>query len=147
MAVKQFSVTPDLVLKIGSKKYVVSPPSRDLGLVMQAINVAGLAAGMSMGKACVTCGRSEPIDVDPKFESLVEEYKDRQLGELSLGDTYRQMVDDGLDDATLSRVELYAFYYWTLGESAADSIIENVGPVGAAAPKGRKPSKSGQSSE
>lgn len=137
MAVKQFSVTPNLELKIGSKKYSVKPPSRDTGLVMQAINVAGVAAGMGMGDACPTCGRNDPVEIDPKYKALVDEHKDSALGELALGAAYQKMLDDGLDDATLSRVEMYAFYYWTLGESAADEIMEQV-EAGGSTPKGQK---------
>lgn len=136
-------LTPDLSLKVGSKTYVVKPPSRESGKIMVAINVAGVAAFASVTEACPSCGRSGPLEMDESMRALVEANSQRDLGELSLGDTYQEMLADGIDGPTLEKLEMYAFYYWTLGEAAADQIFEET----VAAPKARKRSKSGRSTE
>lgn len=148
MSVKDLTgfITPNLELKVGDKTYVVTPPSRDAGKIMMAINVVGVATFTEASGACEVCGRSGAPEVDATMQRLVEENAGRDLGELSLGDAYSEMVSDGLDGGTLSTLELYAFYYWTLGEAMADEIIAARDSDRRGLPKGRKPSKSGRSS-
>lgn len=145
MPVKDLSafITPDLVLKVGDKNYTIQPPSKDDGKIMTALNVAGLASFTAMSGACTACGRSGDVEMDPTMRALVEANAGRDLGELSMGAAYDQMIADGVDGPTIEKLELYCFYYWVLGETAADQIFEQQGQ--AALPKGQRPSKSGRS--
>lgn len=149
MAVKDLTsfITPNLDLKVGDKTYVVLPPSRDDGKIMTAINVVGVAAYSAVQGACEACGRSGEIETDPTMRALVEQNQGRDLGELSLGAAYDEMIADGIDSGTLETLELYAFYYWTLGERAADEILEVRDRERSPLPKDRKPSKSGRRTE
>lgn len=139
------SITPNLRLKVGDKIYEVPPPSREDGQVMMAINVIGVAAFSAMGGTCEACGRSGDVEVSPSVRALAEANEDRILGELSLGSAYAEMESD-LDGPLLEQLELYAFYYWVLGETAADQIMaEHLGRKARSLPKGQKPSQSGHS--
>lgn len=139
MSVPSFDLTPNLELEVAGKTYSVPPPNRQTGLVLQALLAVQASLGTSLTGACPTCHRSDPLEVDPKFEELVEKYKHRDLGELSLGRrVMAQLNKDGVDGATMDRVGMYAFYYWTLGEMAANQTIFGGADSGEALPKGRK---------
>ena len=127
MAAKDFTrlITPNLDLTVGDKTYTVTPPSKEVGAQMLAANVVGLSVFTSLQDACPTCGRSGEVEIAPKYKELAAQVEDMDLGELSLGeDVYNEMVADGLDGALMDKLALYAFYYWTMGESVADAIVE-----------------------
>lgn len=131
-------LTPDLVFDHHGTRYVVPPPSVDVGLKLAALVAAGISAFNSDNDALSLLTEDQ--------RTLLESVKDTQLGELSLGPAYPQMVADGVPGPHVDLYALYAYYYWTLGEASADEIIAQTagGPDPKAAP--RKPSKSGRRS-
>ena len=40
----------------------------------------------------------------------------------ALGDVFQQLIDDGIDQATIDRMAYYAVFYWARGKGYADSI-------------------------
>ena len=134
MAVKDLSglLTPNLELKVGEKTYVVTPPSKDDGKVLLAINIAGVQTYTASLGVCEVCGRSGDAELDADTKALLEASRGRDLGELSLQGAYEQMVAE-LDGPLLQKLELYGMYYWVLGEAFADEWLANVG--NGAAPK------------
>lgn len=146
MAVKNLTkvLTPNLEIQVGDKTYSVPPPSKDDGKLMIAINAVGAGAVTSVGDVCPTCGRTGEIEVDPDLKALVEANAGRDLGEITLGAAYQEMIDDGLDGVAIEKLELYGLYYWTLGETAADNILEMTDEARTPAPKDQKHSKSGR---
>ena len=127
MAIKDLTkyLTPNLELPYNGKTYVVTPPDRETGLMLTAINVAGVAAFVraNTGGICPTCGHAGEMDLDEKTKSLLAVANEKDLGELSLGAAYQEMIDDRVPAQDLELFELYAFYYWVLGEKMADEII------------------------
>ena len=117
-------LTPDLVLKAGDKSYVVPPPSKDVGLKLAAINAAGVAAYMASTHECPTCGRAGVTELPESTQKMLDSIGDMDLGELSLGPAYAAMVADGVPGPHIDTYAVYALYYWTLGEEAADAVIE-----------------------
>lgn len=87
--------------------------------------------------------------MDPSMKALVDANNDRDLGELSLRNAYAQICEDQ-DAAMVERLELYAFYYWSIGEKFADQWLQEYEQTkgfdleGLVTPKGQKPSKSGR---
>lgn len=130
-------LTPNLDLKHGSKVYSVPPPSKETGLVLAAINSIGLSA---------VAGKTYE-DAPESQRAIIEKYKDTDLGELSLGPVYQQMIDDGVPGPHIDLYAQYALYYWVLGEDAADNIMEALAEQRgqSAGPKGRSRSKNGRS--
>lgn len=135
-------LVPDLVLDHHGTQYVVPPPSKDDGLLLAALNIVGTKAiANAMGDEDITSGLS------PVQKKLFEASKERDLGEISLGPVYAEMVDDGLPGPHIDQYALYAMYYWVLGEATADEIFKTMSGAGDS-PKDRpKRSKSGQSTE
>lgn len=62
---------------------------------------------------------------------------------------YQEIIAAGVPGPDIDLFAQYAFYFWVLGEAVADQIMEQRFSArqggGAAAPKDRSPSKSGQS--
>lgn len=118
-------LAPDLVLKVGERTYTVPPPSKAVGLTLAAVNAAGVAAYLSLQDQCPTCGRAgAPEGLPDSTREILEAASDTDLGELSLGPAYQQMIDDGVPGAHIDTLALYAMYYWTVGEETADAILE-----------------------
>lgn len=117
-------LSPNLDLKIGDRTYSVPPPSKDVGLKLAAINAAGVAAYLSLQDQCPTCGRAGAPDALPDdTRAIVESLADTDLGELSLGEAYKQMIDDGVPGPHIDQAAVYAMYYWVLGPETADAIL------------------------
>lgn len=132
-------LTPNLALKWHDRVFEVEPPTRENGLILAALNAVGISAYIATQDACTVCGRSGAVEPDEKTAALIEKVKDTALGEISLGGAYQEMIDAGVSGPDLELFELYAFYYWTLGEKTADAILEQraEGRVGESAPKAR----------
>lgn len=149
MPVKDLSayLAPNLELPWNGRTFVVPPPTKDVGLKLAAVNAAGVAAFMSMSDQCPTCGRSgAPEELPERTKELLAQVENMDLGELSLGPAYREMVDAGVPAPDLAMFEVYALYYWTLGEEAADQIMAARQAPGGGSPKDHpSPSKSGRS--
>lgn len=138
MALKDLSeyLTPDLELPHGGKVYTVKPPTKDVGLKLAALSVVGISA---------FAGKDGLDQVPAEQRGIVEALKDTDLGELSLGDAYQQMVDDGVPGPHIDMYAVYAMYYWTMGEQVADEWIKmRSGKTDPKAP-GRARSRSGRS--
>ena len=139
-------LTPDLVLKAGDKSYVVPPPSKDVGLKLAAINAVGVSAYLSMADQCPTCGRTGTPELPDDTRRSYEAIGDVDLGELSLGPAYAQMIADGVPGPHIDTYAVYALYYWTLGEETADKIIQaRAEATNAPKAQPRSRSKSGRS--
>src|SRR5690625_2081119 len=132
---------PDLVFSHHGKEYVVPPPSKDDGLLLAALSVAGASVmDEAMGRGD---GQDPTNKLTPKQRKLVNAAKDRDLGEISLGPAYKQMVKDKLPGRHIDQYAIYAMYYWIMGEQVADALTGAWGE--AVGPKDQKPSKSGPS--
>ena len=78
------------------------------------------------------CKSSKPDRYQYSFQqlahnthALLESIGDVELGVLSLGQAvYDEMTADGVPGPHLETCALYALYYWSLGEDAADAIFE-----------------------
>lgn len=117
-------LTPDLSLSLGGRTYIVRPPSVEAGLNLTALNVAGVAGYLAVQGACPTCGRTGALEVTDEINERYEALKDTPLGILSLGkDVYEQMIADDLPEKHIDTAALYAMYYWTMGEAAADNLL------------------------
>ena len=124
MSIPMFEATPNLKVNVAGKEYSIPPPTKEVGLALQALVAVGGVLGTHIEGACPACGRSDKVEIDPKFQELLDKYKDRDLGELSLGRrVYSRMNKDGVDGKNLDRVALYALYHWTLGERAAEMAV------------------------
>lgn len=127
MSVKDLTqyLTPGLELKWGERTFTVPPPTKDVGLKLAAINAAGVAAYLAVEDACPTCGRAgAPGDLPEETLELLDAIKGQDLGELSLGPAYRDMIDAGVPGPHIDQFALYALYYWVMGETTADQILE-----------------------
>ncbi len=136
-------LVPDLTIGYHGKEFVVPPPSKDDGLLLTAVSAMGVAAfvggdGKDATKALTSTQRK-----------MLEAAKDRDLGEVSLGPAYKEMVEAGIPGPHIDQYALYSMYYWVMGEEVADQIMEaRYGQGDGSAPKDHpEPSKSGQSSE
>lgn len=116
-------LTPNLELKWRDKVFVVPPPSKEDGLVMTAIHVAGVNVYNSTQTPCDACGRSGNVEMDERTSARLALAGDRDLGEFSLGPAYGEMLEAGVPGPDIELFELWAFYYWVLGETVADEII------------------------
>lgn len=138
MALKDLTeyLAPDLELKHGGKVYTVKPPTKDVGLKLVALSAVGISA---------FAGKDGIEQVPAEQRGIVETLRDTDLGELSLGDAYHQMVQDGVPGPHIDMYAIYAMYYWTMGEQVADEWIKM--RAGKTAPKAeaRARSKSGRS--
>lgn len=134
-------LVPNLVIGHHGTEFVVSPPSKDDGLLLTAIHAAGIAAFSAAGGDVA----DSLTDTQRK---LLDAAKDRDLGEVSLGDAYAEMVAAGIPGPHIDQYALYAMYYWVLGEDVADQIIAARYGQGDGNPKDHpEPSKNGPSSE
>lgn len=140
-------LAPNLELPWREHVFVVPPPSRETGLVLAALSTQAITANIAAVEACPTCHRSGEIEVDDRQKSLLESAREKDLGELSLGSAYQEMVDAGIPAPDLELFELYAFYYWVYGESAADSWLSDhqSKKFGGPVPKDHLPRKNGRS--
>lgn len=127
MAIKDLTqyLTPGLELVWGERTFTVPPPTKDVGLKLAAVNSAGIQAYLAMADACPSCGRAGAPDGLPEATlALLEAVKDTDLGELSLGTAYGEMIEAGVPGPHIDQYALYALYYWVLGEEAADQVLE-----------------------
>lgn len=133
-------LVPDLVLNHHGKKYVVPPPSKDDGLLLAIIDAIGVTAVFGQG--------GDPIEnLTDTQKAMFEAAKDRDLGDISLGPVYKEMVDDGVPGPHIDQYAFYAMYYWVRGEEMADAILEQIAGGEGSGPKDQRPSKSGQPTE
>ena len=145
MAVKDLAdyLAPDLKLAYRGKVYTVAPPSKDDGLRLAAINAFGLNFSGDQEEARAAIGPR----LSALWDAMAEE--DAELGPISLGAAYDEMVADGMPGPHLDTYAQYALYYWVLGEATADAIMDSWREArdGAGDPKAasRRPSKSGPS--
>lgn len=152
MALKDLSafLAPNLELPWRDRVFVVAPPSKEDGVRLAAINALGVATYLNAMEPCPTCGRAtDKHEISEDYQRIAESIKDRDLGEISLGTAYQEMIDAGMPGADVDMYALYALYYWTLGEETADKVIEarHEKVSGESDPKASapKPSQSGRS--
>lgn len=126
MALKDLTqyLTPDLQIPYGGKTYTVTPPSKENGRKLAAINAIGVATYAASLTECPTCGRHGSPEIPKDTQALLEEMKDDDVAVLALGQaTLDEMLADGVPGAHVDKFAMYALYYWTLGEQAADAIF------------------------
>lgn len=144
-------LAPALKLPWKDRVFEIQPPSKEDGLLLAALNATGIATYINEAEACTQCGRAPNThEVSEKFQMMVEQAADRDLGEVSLGAAYREMLEVGVPGADVDMFALYALYFWTMGETAADAILDaRYGVEADGDPKGNPPSPSlsGPSSE
>jgi len=127
--------TPPLRLTLGERTYVVQPPS-----VGDAAKVLAMAV-----RAEVNLGMAGHGTLPDGVQGLLDTIKPGEHP--ALGDVYRQLIEDGVADATLARMGFYAVFYWARGKQYADDLAvilwtprdlggEPSGDGGGAAPKG-----------
>lgn len=154
MTLKDLSafLTPSLKLPWHDHVFEVSPPSKEDGLLMAALNAAGIAQYMNSTEPCERCGRSaESHEISEEFQGLIEAAQNRDLGEISLGAAFAEMRAAGVPGPDIDMFAVYALYYWSMGEETADAILaarHGAGKGDTTDPKAspRKRSKSGPSS-
>lgn len=129
-------LTPNLDIKHGSKVYTVKPPTKDVGLK--------LAAASSLSMAAVSGQTVESLP--DSYRRIIDSIKDQDLGELTLGDVYQEMIDDDVPGPHIDFYARYALYYWVYGEQVADEIVSAGKKDAAPKGKARSRSKSGQRS-
>lgn len=136
-------LAPNLKLPWKDRVFEVEPPTKEVGLTLTALNATGIGAYIAMQGACESCGRSGEIELTETQRALVDAASEKDLGELTLGGAYQEMTDAGVPGPDLDMFSLYAFYYWTMGESTADSIIaeQYKKPDTRPVPKDRLPRK------
>lgn len=117
MAVKNLTkyLTPDLKLEVGTKLYVVPPPSKKNGMTLAAIVTAGGQAGSGE-------------DISPEVLSVLKAVRpDTNVAALALSQrVYDQMIKDEVPEPHIEQLGQYAMYYWVVGEAGADLIMESV---------------------
>lgn len=115
---------PSLELTWRERVFVVDPPSKDTGLKLAAINAMGVGAYLASLDKCPTCGRSGAPELPAETIELVESLGNVDIADLSLGEaTHAEMVEAGVPGPHIDTMAMYALYYWTLGEHAADQIM------------------------
>lgn len=153
MTIKDLSsfLTPNLELPWRDHVFVVEPPTKEAGLVMTALNATvGLAQYAATHDACPTCGRSGAVELDERTQGLLRAAENKDLGELSLGSAYQEMIEAGVPGPDLEVFELYAMYYWVMGEETADAILDarkQLRSGSASAPKAPGRQRNGRRSE
>lgn len=100
---------PDLVIPLGGRDYRVRPPSVE-----------------NMGKllACAVRGEVNLGIVDGPIPDGVQKVLDT-IGpdeHPALGETYQQLVDDGVHPVTIDRMAYYAVFYWARSREYADAL-------------------------
>lgn len=126
MALKDLTafLAPDLELPWRGQVFTVTPPTKDVGLKLAAINAGGVAAYLAFADACPACGRSgSPDDLPAETRALLDSISDVDLGALSLGAAYAEMIEAGVPGPHIDQFALYALYYWVFGEDTADRIL------------------------
>ncbi len=111
---------PQLRLPWRGKTYTIPPPDYQLGLRMQRLILAGLAAL-----------RAAPADVEDDAEPDVELLGDddeRELYPRLLGPVLEQLVADGASWPVIARFGLTAFVHYTAGEEAGQAAWEGKEP-------------------
>lgn len=137
---------PGLELPWGDRVFVVPPPSKDVGIKLAAINATGVHVYLETLEQCPTCGQggARGRELPEDTRAILASIGDTELGTLSLGPAYQEMVDAGVPAPHIDTFALYALYYWTLGEETADAIL--AAQHGEAVEQGPKASTSGRSS-
>ena len=121
---------PTLVLPIKGKDYVIQPVDADTGLWVQTI--FGVA-----GKAKQT-GQVDPEDL----ESLkLHQGDNKELFPRLLGDTYQELIDDGVDWERIKVVAVTVMIWISTSEEAAEEFWNAGGKTPPKAPTDRKPKK------
>ncbi len=116
---------PDLVIDHEGKEYRTPPPSRKDGLLMASIVAVGTATFTAANSTCPVCGRTGEVEFDPTVKELLDGIKDDPLGWLTLGrGVVEQMTEDGIPEAHQDQYAIYALYYWTMGQDAAETNFE-----------------------
>lgn len=127
-------LSPNLDLKLGDRTYSVPPPTKDAGLKLATIVAVGLNAYR---------GLDSPAETVADFKKI----ENTTIAELALGPAHDQMVADGVPAVHIDRAGVYAMYFWTVGEEAADQIITAIAneAAGIPAPKGSRARRTGPS--
>ena len=104
-------LAPNLTLPLAGHTYHVPPPTKEDGLILTSF--VALAVNTANGQ------QSTPADLE-RLNSSAE----RSLAELSLtSDVYEQMLADKVPGVHIDQAAIYAMYYWTMGEKAADEVF------------------------
>jgi len=132
-------LTPNLDIPWGDRTFSVPPPSKDVGIKLAAINAAGVHVYLETLEVCPTCGRGGALgrELPADTQATLDAIGSTDLGALSLGPAYQEMVDAGVPAPHIDTFALYALYYWTLGEETADRILaaQHGQEAGESAPK------------
>lgn len=100
---------PDLVIPLGGRDFVVRPPS--VG------NIGKLLACAIRGEVNLGIVEGEiPDEVQEILDTITPDEHP------ALGDTYQEMVDEGVHPTTIDRMAYYAVFYWARGKDYADSL-------------------------
>lgn len=114
-----------LPLPYGETTYLVPPPTKEAGAKLAALNALGAQAHSAAVGTCATCGRSGEVELPEETRDLLAAIKDEALGDIALTpDVHARMLADGVPEVDIDRMALYSMYFWTLGEAAADRILE-----------------------
>lgn len=104
---------PNLELEVGTKLYVIPPPTKKNGLILAAVVTAG-------------ANKEEGEEPSQEIQQVLDGVDpDQDFSEMALGKrVFDLMVKDDVPGSHIDRLGFYAMYYWVLGETAADAIFE-----------------------
>lgn len=116
-----------LTLPVNGKDYTVPEASAELGLrVTRFITLAKISAHQP----------DRPLG--PEDEQVLSDVAERDLYQEVLGDTYQELLDDGVAWAKLKHVALTALFWISDGENTALKYWESAGKVPAPNRAGRR---------
>lgn len=97
------------------KDYRVSSPDAATGLWLASLGTAGMVA-------------AEGGELDPEVPGLkMDDGQERNLYQRVLGDTYDEMVADGVSWTMLRHIAQDAFLYWAINPAFADAALAGLG--------------------
>lgn len=102
--------TPPLPLTLGGRTYTVQPPS-----VADAAKVLAMAV-----RAEVNLGMTGHTTLPEGVQSVLDTIGPGEHP--ALGETYRELIEAGVSDATLARMGYYATFFWARGKAYADDL-------------------------
>lgn len=106
-------VAPNLVLTLGGKTYTVAPPN-----VAESRLILALAV-----RSEIQLGLTK-VAMPPELAAALEHASGQPLGEITLGDQYQTLIDDGHAAPTIDRMAFYAMLYWARGKGRADDLAQ-----------------------
>lgn len=100
---------PDLELPLGERTYTVRPPSvGDMGKLLACAVRGEVNLGIVEG------------EIPDEVQTILDTIGPNEHP--ALGETYQQLVDDGVDPWTVDKMAYYTVFYWTRGKEYADAL-------------------------